>query len=127
MAGYANEHRVELITDRHAFKRQTGMIVDFREIQWLGFTLDNTAGMFCDERVSALVRFVEANRDYHIVTSDSKYRWLNRFVPGYEVYYLAEGDKNPYLVVHTNLEIEREQIIRRLRMMRLRELASRSE
>jgi hypothetical protein len=126
MAGYANENRIELISDRYKFKHYTGMILDFREIQWLGLTLDNTVGMFCDERINTLLRFVEVNRDYHIVTSDSAYRWINRYIPGYDVYYLAEGNKNPYLVLHTNLEIEREQNIRRLRMMRLRELASRS-
>ena len=125
MGAVANERRIELITKPRDFVARTGMILDFKEIQWLGFTVDNLMGMFCDDRVRQLLRFVESNRDYHIVTSDSKFHWTNRYIPGHDVYYLAEGDKNPYLVLHTNLDSERQQIIRRLRLMRLRELAFR--
>ena len=125
MAAFANANRIELIRDRHDFKRRTGMILDFREIQWLGLSLDNMQGMFCEERVTLLLNFIEKHNDYHVVTSDSKFRWTNRYIPGHQVYYLAEGDKNPYLVLHSNLEIEREQMVRRLRMLRLRELAAR--
>lgn len=56
-------------------------------------------GAFLRDQLPALLKFVEDNPDYHIVTPLFKGRAkINRFLPHANSWYLAEGDPDPNLV-----------------------------
>ncbi|MBF0442653.1 MAG: hypothetical protein HQK54_12170 [Oligoflexales bacterium] len=101
MSASCHEYKIELTDNVHAFFRQTGIILNHEELEWLGFQLKNGfTTIFGDSEVPLIIQFCEENPEYHIITMTQPGHIENRYVPGKRVYYLAKGDKNPNLVLN---------------------------
>ena len=104
MSASAQQDKLEIMVSTPAFYDRTGIIVDYQEIEWLGFNLDNFVGMFGQEDLAALLKFCEENPEYHIVSNTELGRSINKYVPDRKIYQLANGDKNPNLVLNWSLD-----------------------
>ena len=91
------KNNLEITDDCDAFEERTGLLSN-PELEELGFHMDDLSGMFDDYSDGMLLAFCAKNPRYHVV-SVSCGRFENRHVPGRNVYMLAEGDKNPNLVL----------------------------
>ena len=78
----------------------TGKLFYYKELEWLGFYLDNVNGRFGQNQVDLLLDFCEKNPEYHIMTQTHPGRYVNRYIPGNDSYFLANGDKNPTLMLN---------------------------
>ena len=97
-SGYGD--RVELIVDINEFWNRVGIIGDYYELQWLGFNLEPFPSVFRPEHIPEMLTFCRENPEYHVVTSITPGRLLNKYVPGRKVYKLAKGDQNPNLLLN---------------------------
>ena len=88
---------LEITDDHKLFEERTGLLSSW-ELEELGFHMDDLSGMFGDSAAGILVEFCTKNPQYHIVSASCG-RFENRYVSGRNVYMLAEGDKNPNLVL----------------------------
>ena len=107
MSASGYEDRVELMVDINKYFRRVGMICDFRELAWLGFDMGIYLSIFSQHLVPQLLTFCRENPEYHVVTSISAGRWVNKYVPDCRCYKLAKGDKNPNLVLNPLVSPER--------------------
>lgn len=98
MAGVAKFHRVELVTSSEDFRRLVQKISDHDELSWFDLTPGSLLGDIDPSQLALLVQACEQNSDLHVVSYCRDLRTLNRLVPHAAFYYLARGDKNPYLV-----------------------------
>ena len=97
------ENLIEVTDDYNAYYLRTGAILYYKKLEWLGFKLDNFSGLFHDQYVAELLTFCKEHPSYHIVTMTMSGYYENRYVPDKRVYHLAEGDKNPNLVLNVFL------------------------
>ena len=97
MGAVANDQRIELIVDSLAFQKRVKMIYDCADLNWLGLTPFDLIGGFCEADQQLLLSFCAENPHFHIVSCDGERRY-NRFLPDFRIYYLAAGERNPYLV-----------------------------
>ncbi len=100
MGALAKENHIELFVSAEAFDQRVGMIRNYWELKWLGFELSNFAGMFTEDELPDLQGFIHENPEYHIVTNVSSGRYVNKYVPQNRLYFLANGDRNPCLVLN---------------------------
>ena len=100
MSATAREDRIELIVDINIFFNRVGIVGHYEELEWLGFKVECFAGSFRSERVPELQRFCQENPEYHIVSYTGDGRYENKYVPGQVLYRLANGDRNPILVLN---------------------------
>ncbi len=107
MTASGSEDRVELMVDIHQYFRRVGMISDFRELAWLGFDMGIYLSIFPQHLAAQLLTFCRENPEYHVVTSVDPGRWVNKYVPDCRCYKLANGDKNPNLVLNPLVSPER--------------------
>ena len=107
MAACGQQDKLELITSVADFFRRTGIVADYRELEWLGFKLDNYIGIFSKKYLPQLLEFCEANPEYHIVTSTEPGRLVNAYIPGKKTYNLAKGDPSSNLVHNRFLDPRR--------------------
>ena len=94
-----HRNQLEVTNDIGPFYRRIGLLCTYPQLEWLGFYLDNSEGMFTLSQSRMLLEFCRDNPEYHVVTCTHPGRLENRYVPGKNVYLLAEGDKNPNLVL----------------------------
>ena len=104
MGASAREDKLEIMVSTPAFYQRTGIVYDYQEIEWLGFALDNFVGIFTVKELPSLLKFCEENSEYHVVTCTDPGRHINRYVPDHKTYRLANGDKNPNLVLNWLLD-----------------------
>ena len=102
------ESASELTDDYKAFMERIGILRDHGELNPIGFYPDNFTGIFWEKHLDRLINFCEKNIAYHIVTQTHPGRYENRFVPGCRTYFLADGDKNPNLVLNSFLRTNAE-------------------
>jgi hypothetical protein len=88
---------LEVTDDFDAFEERTGLLSSW-ELARLGFQMNDLSGMFWECSTGILLEFCKNNSQYHIVSASCG-RFENRYVPGKNVYMLAEGDRNPNLVL----------------------------
>ena len=100
MSATAREDHIELLVDINEFFDRVGIVGNYLELEWLGFKIESFSGSFRSERLPDLQHFCHENLDYHIVTYTGKGRYENRYVPGNVIYRLANGDRNPCLVLN---------------------------
>ena len=100
MSATAREDHIELLVDINEFFDRVGIVGNYLELEWLGFKIESFSGSFRSERLPDLQHFCHENLDYHIVTYTGKGRYENRYVPGKVIYRLANGDRNPCLVLN---------------------------
>jgi|LauGreDrversion4_2_1035121.scaffolds.fasta_scaffold15541_7 hypothetical protein len=105
MAAVTRE-KIELTTSFEEFRDRVELICSYKEIAWLGLEPQSICGMFFSNDVDTLTKFCAENSGYHIVTCTDGTRFENRFIPGYQIYLLASGDKNPLLVVNWSLSTD---------------------
>jgi len=104
MGATYKEFGSELTDDYSAFFDRVGMLRYYKDLEPLGFYLDNFTGIFYEKQAKQLLNFCERNNAYHIVTQTHPGRYENRCVPGCRTYFLADGDKNPNLVLNPFLK-----------------------
>jgi hypothetical protein len=97
MAAVANDQRIELVVDGRAFQKRVKIIRETIELEFLGLTPFDLIGGFCKYDQQKLWSFCAENSQFHMVSCDGE-RTYNRHVPDLPIYYIAEGEKNPYLV-----------------------------
>ena len=107
MSASGHQDRIELMIDIHQYFRRVGMISDFRELAWLGFDMGIYLSIFSQHLTAQLLTFCRENPEYHVVTSVDPGRWVNKYVPDCRCYKLANGDKNPNLVLNPLVSPER--------------------
>ena len=100
MSASARENRIELIVDINIFYKRVGMVDNYYELEWLGFKTHYFSGSFEAESVPELLKFCQENLDYHIVSYTDHGRYENKYVPGHVLYRLANGDRDPTLVLN---------------------------
>jgi hypothetical protein len=98
-SGY--EDRVELMLDITEFYDRVGIIADDRELAWLGFNLDIFLLGFRPVHLPKLLDFCREHPEYHVASFVGPERLANKYVPGRNLYLLANGDRNPNLVLDT--------------------------
>ena len=104
MVAVAHERRIEMYDELLAFYGRTGLIYSFSELMRLGFAKDDVTGAFRSDRIAELLEYCAKRPAFHVITMTQSGRYENRYVPGKKVYYLADGDKNPYLVLNLFLQ-----------------------
>jgi len=97
MSAVANGHRIELMVDGTEFQNRVKVVYDIDELMWFGLTPFNLIGGFCNDDAETLLKFCAEHLEYHIVSCDGE-RVYNRYVAQMRSFYLAKGERNPYLV-----------------------------
>ena len=92
--------RIELIVDICEFYRRVGLVASYLDLEWLGLQPNLCSDFFWSEDLPHLQQFCRENPEYHIVSSSSPGRLENRYVPGAQTYSIANGDRNPNLVLN---------------------------
>ena len=84
--------------DLHAFFKRVGKVWIYDELKFLDLEPEMLTGEFGSDRVQSLIDFCESNTEYHIISSvDGKV--YNKFIPKARVYYLADRDTDPDLLL----------------------------
>lgn len=100
MSATGREDHIELIVDISEFIRRVGFVNSYLELEWLGFKIESYGGSFRARRLPELFAFCAENPEYHIMTYTDLGRIANKYVPDKDLYMLANGDKNPSLVLN---------------------------
>ena len=106
MGARAKENHVELIVKYTAFKSRVGLITNYYDLEWLGFTGHDFSGSFDPCHVPQLEAFCSDNPDHHIVSCVAPGRYVNTLVTGDHIYLLANKDKDPSIVLNHLLDPE---------------------
>ena len=104
-SGYSD--RIDVIVDVDEFYSRVGMIASYLELSWLGLETDLCFSFFWGHQIQRLLHFCFENPEYHIVSSNTPGRLVNRYLPDAQTYKLAKGDKNPNLVFNHFLSPKR--------------------
>lgn len=81
------------------FYMKTGIICWYEDLENLGLTPRTVTGTFIAPDVPTLQKFCEQNPQYHIVSTISELKKVNKYLPGNHTYKLANGDSNPDLEI----------------------------
>ena len=106
MGARAKENRVELIVNYTAFKSRVGLITNYYDLEWLGFTGHDFSGRFDPTYVRQLITFCDQNPDHHIVSVVVPGRYVNKLVLGSRSYKIANKDRDPGIVLNHLLDPE---------------------
>ena len=98
MGARAKENHVELIVNYDEFYRRVGLVTNYYDLEWLGFSGHDFAGSFNSCHLPQLLTFCDQNPDHHIVSVVAPGRYVNKFVKGSRSYKLADKDKDPSIV-----------------------------
>ena len=107
MGATAKKDHIEMLVSIDDFTARVGLINSYIELEWLGFKLNNYCASFKPANLSALLEFCRINSEYHVVTYVSPGRYVNKYVSGARTYCLANGDKNPALVLNHLIDPQR--------------------
>ena len=109
MGARFKENLIEVTDDYQSFLKRTGTLTYYKDLEDMGFQMFNVCGFFMVTQTSELLQFCEDNPNYHILTMTRPGYYENRYVPDQMVYHLANGEKNPNLVLnlflHKNPEL----------------------
>ncbi|MBM4252915.1 MAG: hypothetical protein FJ146_13165 [Deltaproteobacteria bacterium] len=82
----------------HAFFKRAGKVWIYDELRFLDLEPEMLTGEFGSDRVQTLIDFCNANPEYHIISGlDGKV--FNKYIPDASIYYLADKDNDPSLMV----------------------------
>ena len=107
MGARFKENLTEVTDDYSAFYTRTGML-GYLSLELLGFRISNYGGIVPSEQVEEAREFCVQNPDYHILTMTGDGYYENRYVPSHRVYFLGNGDANPFLALNLFLRKNRE-------------------
>ena len=91
------EEYLDITVDDAGFYEKTGVLYP-SQLQELGFEGDHLYCAFRQSDVKMLLELCDKDPRYHIISGKCG-RFENRYVPDRNIYMLAEGDKNPNLVL----------------------------
>ena len=115
MGAVANENKMTLLVDIDEFNDRVGLVWDYYELEWLGFKPFDYCGHFDPDILPQLLDFCRLNPEYHIVSGFRGGRKINKLVPDARCYWLANGDRDPSLLLNflhdPNLPLVMEEII----------------
>ena len=100
MAALANPSRIELYTDCDVFESKVGLIRNYYHLEFVGIQAQSVSGCFRLDSAEMLLEFCLTNPEFHIVSCVAPGRYVNYYEPGDHVYFLADGDRNPTLVLN---------------------------
>ena len=98
MAGVANPNRIELIVRSDVFHGLVHRVTDIEELAWYGLESRGLLGDIDPSELRTLTEVCAQYPEFHIVSYCKNRRIMNRLVHEAAFFYLARGDKNPYLV-----------------------------
>ncbi len=104
MGARAREDVMVLYVNYSEFNRRIGLITNYYDLESLGLRGHDFSGTFSRRQLVQLIRFCEINRQYHIVTCDGPGRSINRLIHGKSYYMIANGDKDPALMLNYLLD-----------------------
>ena len=104
MGARAKENHVELIVNYDEFYRRVGLVTNYYDLEWLGFSGHDFAGSFNSCHLPQLLTFCDQNPDHHIVSVVEPGRYVNKFVKGSRSYKLADKDKDPSIILNHLLD-----------------------
>jgi hypothetical protein len=99
MTDVYDEDNWEITDDADMFYERTGLISRFEELLSMGFARDDYSGFFWGGQVDVLLDFCKKNPCYHVITISASGRYENSYIPGKKLYYLADGDQTPNLIL----------------------------
>ena len=88
----------EVSDDLHAFFKRVGKVWIYDELKFLDLEPQMMTGEFRSDRVQSLIDFCQVNSEYHIISRRDGV-FYNKYLADSGCYYLADGDKDPSLVV----------------------------
>ncbi|MBM4253805.1 MAG: hypothetical protein FJ146_17700 [Deltaproteobacteria bacterium] len=100
MAGAAYSSRIELYTDCDGFEARVGLIRNYYQLKFLDFDVQSFSGCFRLDSAAMLLEFCRVNPDFHVVSCVAPGRYVNYYEPGDHVYFLADGDSDPSVVLN---------------------------
>ena len=89
---------MEISDDLHAFFKRVGKVWIYDELRFLDLEPQMMTGEFLAHQVQSLIDFCRSNPDYHII-SGFQGKVYNKFEPEARIYYLADGDADPDLLL----------------------------
>ncbi|MBM4254147.1 MAG: hypothetical protein FJ146_19450 [Deltaproteobacteria bacterium] len=104
MGARARVDKIELYVSYSDFNRRIGLINNYYDLVSLGLEGHDFSGCFMCDDLSQLIDFCREHRQYHIVTCDGPGRRVNRLIQGKDYYMLANGDRDPALVLNYLLD-----------------------
>ena len=115
MGAIANENKMTLLVDSREFKERVGLVWNYYELEWLGFKPFDYCGDFRPKELPQLQEFCRLNPEYQIVSGIGGGRKINKLIPNARSYWLANGDRDPSLMVNfllnPNLPLIMEDVI----------------
>jgi hypothetical protein len=115
MGATSNKDKMTLIVDTNEFYDRVGLVWNYYELEWLGFKPFDYSGNFDLDDLPQLQEFCQLNPEYHIVSGFPGGRKINKFVPDARCYWIANGDKDPTLMLNfllnPNLPLIMEDVI----------------
>ena len=98
MAGVANPNHIELVVRAEVFHRLVQPVYDNDELAWYGLEPRGLLGDLGPSQLAALIQVCQRHPEFHIISYCKNLRTMNRLVHNAAFFYMAGGDKNPYLV-----------------------------
>ena len=80
------------------FFKRVGQIWIYEELMFLGIDPETLAGRFRSESLHLLQELCAKEPTFHIISCED-YKIYNKYIPNANGYYLADGDKDPSLMV----------------------------
>ena len=104
MGARAREDRIQLYVSYRDFNLRVGLINNYYDLESLGLKGHDFGGCFMCDELGQLITFCRDNRQYHIVSCDGPGRRVNTLIHGKDYYMLANGDRDPALVLNYLLD-----------------------
>jgi hypothetical protein len=91
------------------FGKRVGLLVCI-EVWELGFEDNDGNGWFPPEKIPMLMKFCEHNPEFHIISRIGKILH-NQYIPGFDRYFLGNGDKTANISVEVNNDYSEEELL----------------
>ena len=106
MGAYLKAEPTTLLVKHSEFSELVGLIEDSYVLSKLGLTPNNLSGIFRNEDLSDLFDFCQSNPAYHIISYVGPGRYVNKYVKNTNSYGLANGSKDPSIILNMTLDPE---------------------
>jgi len=97
VAGVVYPNNTEVLVSPEEFHRRVQKITDLHELAWYGLESTGLLGDLGPSQLKVMMSVCAEARGFHIVSYCKSFRTVNRFMDDAAFYYLARGDKDPYL------------------------------
>ena len=94
----------------YQFYNRVGRIWIYEELMFLGIEPETLTGKFRSGRLGLLQALCAKEPEFHIVSCQD-YKIYNKYIPDANGYYLADGDKDPSLMVDLLSRLTADEIL----------------